>query len=121
MIQLPPPSEAFVVMQMRRLEALDFRPATEESLREVKLALLRAKHNREVEEIVTTWLAEQRNYPKPADVHNMLYCRRIDEGEATKPLGDVHCLYCRGTGFRIVARGRYEGADPCSCRPREKP
>jgi len=112
---LPPPSEAFVVMQMRRLEALDFRPATEESLREVKLALLRAKHNREVEEIVSAWLAERTSYPKPAEVHNMLYCRRIDDGEATKPLGDIRCPDCLGSGYRIRTINGVDGAERCEC------
>ncbi len=103
-------TQKFAEKQVRRLGGLDDFPKFAPDA-EAELVIMARKYGRSdahvlaaFDEIISGWT----KCPKPSELRHLL---DRDRGE----FSDVNCIFCAGSGWKIVEKEGISGAARCSC------
>jgi hypothetical protein len=112
-VPLTKPSDSLIMQQANRLLILPNNPGT---ATELVIALKRhGKTTYHIKGIVNYLLDNQQFFPTPSAVRAAAeIC--LSEPPPQYCQTDPKCSVCAGTGFSIIAKGEYSGADVCVCR-----
>jgi hypothetical protein len=107
---------AFAVAQVDRLCGLNWFPRDAPALRELVQVIESASSERVAEHVLTEWLREERECPKPSDLRRLIH--QENEKLERRTSG---CPKCDGTGMIIVEINGFSGAKDCDCRKMHRP
>lgn len=108
-------TQEFSGIQIERLMGLDYFPSNKAAVKELRLAIEAAGSEAIATRIVTDWLAEHSEAPKPAELRRLVVAAKPGPDlEELRP--DPHCARCGGEGFEHIERNGLSAAGPrCSC------
>ncbi len=105
--------------EIGRMIGLDFFPREKAAMKELVSALACASTEPIAVAVISGWIADCTQCPKPADIRRLVGDKNTERAQAAKK-----CEECGGSGFVIVegwrtfhgVRMATSGASPCRCR-----